>query len=65
MFASFRKLSKWMRHYKQSRDLRYITPDIVQCHVCENATLLAIKQLRKITIYRNSQKIRLINQLRM
>ena len=34
---------------------------IVQCRVCENETLPAIKQLRKTTLYRNSQKIRLIN----
>ena len=51
-----------MRHYKQSRDLRYITPGIVQCRVCENETLLAIKQLRKITLYRNFTKNK-INQL--
>ena len=38
-------------HYKQSRDMRCITPGIVQCRLCENATLLAIKQLRKITFY--------------
>ena len=38
-------------HYKRSRDLRCITPGIVQCRLCENATLLAIKQLRKITFY--------------
>ena len=50
-----------MRHYKQSRDLRYITPGIVECRVCENETLLAIKQLRKTTLYRNSQKNK-INQ---
>ena len=35
-----------LSHYKRSRDLRCITPGIVQCRVCENATLLAIKQLR-------------------
>ena len=50
-----------MRHYKQSRDLQYITPGIVQCRVRENETLLAIKQLRKTALYRNSQKIRLID----
>ena len=49
------------RHYKRSRDLRCITPGIVQCHLCENATLLAIKQLRKITFYQNCQKVMLIN----
>ena len=38
-----------LRHDKRSRDLRCITPGIVQCHACENATLLAIKQSRKIT----------------
>ena len=31
-----------LHHYKRSRDLRCITPDIVQCHMCENTTLLAI-----------------------
>ena len=40
-----------LRHYERSHDLRRITPGIGQCHVCENATLLAIKQLRKITFY--------------
>ena len=48
-----------LRHYKLSRDLRYITPDIVQCRLCENATLLAIKH--KITFYKSSQKIIFIN----
>ena len=38
-----------LRHYKRSRDLRCITPGTVQCRLCENATLLAIKHLRKIT----------------
>ena len=38
-----------LRHYKRIRDLRCITPGIVQCRLCENATLLAIKQLHKIT----------------
>ena len=38
-FASFFFVSceNKLRHYKQSRDLRCITPDIVQCRVCENA----------------------------
>ena len=40
-----------LRHYKRSRDLGCITPDIVQCRLCENATLPAIEQLRKITRY--------------
>ena len=40
-----------LRRYKRSRDLRCITPGIVQCRLCENATLLAIKQLHKITFY--------------
>ena len=31
-----------LRLYKRSRDLRCITPGIVQCRLCENATLLAI-----------------------
>ena len=43
-----------LRHYKRSRDLRCITPGIEQCRVCENATLLAIKQLRKIAFYYGS-----------
>ena len=37
-----------LRRYKRSRSLRCITLGIVQCHVCENTTLLAIKQFRKI-----------------
>ena len=40
-----------LSHYKRSRDLRCITPGIVQCRLSENATLLAIKQLHKITFY--------------
>ena len=40
-----------LSHDKRSRDLRCITPGIVQCRLCENATLLAIRQLRKITLY--------------
>ena len=40
-----------LRHHKRSRDLQCITPCIVQCRLCENAALLAIKQLRKITFY--------------
>ena len=35
-----------LRHYKRSRYMRCITPGIVQCRLRENATLLAIKQLR-------------------
>ena len=50
-------------HYKRSRDLRCITPGIVQCRLCKNAALLAIKQLRKITFFYGSQKIILINQV--
>ena len=50
-----------LSYYKQSRDLQCITPGIVQCRLCENATLLAIKQLPKITFYQGSQKIILIN----
>ena len=50
-----------LRHYKQSRDLRCTTPGIVQCSMCENTTLLAIKQLCKITFYYGLQKIILIN----
>ena len=38
-------------HCKRSCELRCITPGIVQCRLCENATLLAIKQLHKITFY--------------
>ena len=38
-------------HYKQSFDMRCITPGIVQCRLCENITLLAINQLRKITFH--------------
>ena len=38
-----------LSHYRRSRDLRCITPSIVQRRLCENATLLAIKQLLKIT----------------
>ena len=40
-----------LHHYKRSRDMQCITPGIVQCRLCENATLLAIKQLRKIIFY--------------
>ena len=36
--------------------MQCITPGIVQCRVCENAALLAIKQLHKITFYKGSQK---------
>ena len=45
----FESCENKLPHYKQSCDLRCITPGIVQCRVCENATLLAIKQLRKIS----------------
>ena len=40
----FRSCENELSHYKRSRDLRCITPGIVQCRLCENATLLAIKQ---------------------
>ena len=50
-----------LRHYKRSHDLRCITPGIVQCRLCENATMLAIKQLHKITFYQGSQKVIPIN----
>ena len=40
-----------LSHYKQSHDLRCITPGIVQFRLCENATLISIKQLHKITFY--------------
>ena len=50
MFATFfGSCENKISHYKRSRDLRCITPGIVQCRLCENATLLAIKQFRKIT----------------
>ena len=52
-----------LRQYKRSRELRCITPGIVQCRLCENATLQAIKQLRKITFYYGSPKIILINNV--
>ena len=50
-----------LHRYKRSRDLRCITPGIVQYRVCKNATFLAIRQLREITFYKGSQKIILIN----
>ena len=43
-------------HYKRSRELRCITPGIVQCRVCENAALQAIKQLRKITFHKAKEE---------
>ena len=49
-----------LRHYKRGRDLRCTTPGIVQCR---NATLLAIKQLRKITLLKFTKNT--INQLHM
>ena len=33
-----------LSHCKRSRDLQCITPGTMQCRLCENATLLAIKQ---------------------
>ena len=52
MFAFFfASCENKLSHYKWSRDLRCITPGIVQCRLCENTTLLAIKQLHKITFY--------------
>ena len=52
MFAFFYVSCKnKLSHYKRSRNLRCITRGIVQCRLCENATLLAIKQLHKITCY--------------
>ena len=52
MFAIFLvSCENKLRHYKRSCDLRCITPGNVQCRLCENATLLAIKQLHKITFY--------------
>ena len=66
-FASFffGSCENKLRHYKRCRDLRCITSGIAQCRVCENATLRAIKQLRKINYFLLRFTKNSINQLRM